>query len=166
VPVRTAYLGLGSNVGDRGSYLAGAVRAIDSSPGFEVVRASSLFESEPVGFENQPRFLNAVIEVRTALEPRLILGVTRRIEVENDRRREVRWGPRTLDIDILLVEDTVVEEPDLVVPHPRIGERRFVLEPLLELAPDLRLPDGRTVRSLLEGAVSEQGVWRKGELEA
>ncbi|HEY2430079.1 MAG TPA: 2-amino-4-hydroxy-6-hydroxymethyldihydropteridine diphosphokinase, partial [Acidimicrobiales bacterium] len=134
--VRRAFLGMGSNVGDRRRFLTDA---IDSVSG--VVAVSPLYETDPVGGPPQDAFLNVVVELATALTPRQLLGVAHRLESAAGRVRAERWGPRTLDVDVLLVGDLAVDEPDLVVPHPRMWDRRFVLAPLADLAPDLVPPE-------------------------
>lgn len=126
-------MGLGSNVGDRLGHLR---RALAGLP--DVVAVSQVYETDPVGGPpGQGPYLNAVVELDTELGPRELLAVARRLEDEGGRTRSVRWGPRTLDVDVLLVGDLVVDDADLVVPHPRMWERRFVTEPLGELAPEL-----------------------------
>lgn len=128
-----AFLGLGSNLGDRAGHLRRAIADLD-----DVVRVSPAYETSPVGGpEGQGPYLNVVVELDTTDAPRDLLEVCRRLEAAAQRVREVRWGPRTLDVDILWIEGTVVDEPDLQVPHPRMGERRFVLAPLRDLAPEL-----------------------------
>lgn len=128
-----AYLGLGSNLGDRRRLLSEAVGALP-----DVVRISPVYESEPVGGPNdQGRYLNAVVELDTGHSPRELLEMARSLEERAGRVRNQRDGPRTLDVDVLLVGDLHVEEADLVVPHPRMWRRRFVLAPLADLAPDL-----------------------------
>lgn len=128
-----AFVALGSNVGDRWAHLRAAVAGL---PG--VVGVSAVYETEPVGGpEHQPPFLNAVVELDTDLGPRRLLEVGRSLEEAAGRVRTRRWGPRTLDVDVLVVGDLVVDEPDLSVPHPRLWERTFVLIPLHDLAPDL-----------------------------
>jgi 2-amino-4-hydroxy-6-hydroxymethyldihydropteridine diphosphokinase len=137
-----AYLGLGSNLGDR---LATLQRAIDllADSGVRTVASSSVYETEPVGGpQGQPTFLNAVVRVETETDARGLLDAARAAEDACGRVRAVRWGPRTLDVDILLVDGYTSEDPELTVPHPRIAERAFVVAPLLELDPDARLPDG------------------------
>jgi 2-amino-4-hydroxy-6-hydroxymethyldihydropteridine diphosphokinase len=130
---RRAFLGLGSNRGDRWAHLAIAVAALPN-----VVAVSPVYETEPVGGPpGQGPYLNAVVELETDLSPRELLEIARSLEDAALRVRTDRWGPRTLDVDVLLVGDLTVEEPDLVVPHPRMGERRFVLAPLADLAPEL-----------------------------
>ena len=129
-----AFLALGSNLGDRVRYLRGAVDALEAHG---LVAVSPAYETDPVGGPEQGRFLNLVVELATDLSPRDLLGVCRHLETEAERVREVRWGPRTLDVDVVWVDGTTVDEPDLVVPHPRMWERRFVLAPLRDLAPDV-----------------------------
>jgi 2-amino-4-hydroxy-6-hydroxymethyldihydropteridine diphosphokinase len=143
----SAYLALGSNLGDRLEHLREAVRLLHAEPGVEVVRSSRVYETEPVG-PPQPDYLNAVIEVRndgTALD---LLEACRRVEDALGRIREGRWGPRTIDVDVLTFDQETIDEPDLVVPHPRMHERGFVLVPLGELEADPMLPGGRRLASL------------------
>lgn len=137
-----AYLGLGSNVGDRLAHLLDAVRMLRDDEGIRVLRSSRVWETAPVGGPPQGDFLNAVVEVEAPDDPRALLASAHRVEAALGRERSIRWGPRTIDIDVLLVGDRTIAEPDLVVPHPRLTERAFVLLPLLELEPDLALPGG------------------------
>jgi 2-amino-4-hydroxy-6-hydroxymethyldihydropteridine diphosphokinase len=147
--VTLAYVGLGSNLGDRASTITQAADLIDA------VRLSTIRETEPWGYEDQPAFLNAVAEVETALPPRLFLGRLLDVEAGLGRDRSgPRWGPRTIDIDLLLYGDLAVDEPGLVVPHPRLTERLFVLEPLAELAPSRKIPGNGTVSEALAGIQS------------
>lgn len=134
-----AFLGLGSNLGDRLANLQAAADLLGAREGIRVVRSSRVYETSPVG-PPQPDYLNAVLEVRTALRPRELLRACLEVEDRLGRVRSLRWGPRTVDVDLLAHGGERVEEPDLVVPHPRLAERAFVLVPLLELAPDLSLP--------------------------
>ena len=131
------YLALGSNLGDRGRHLQIAVDSLAAEPKVTVVAASSVYETDPVGGPDQGRFLNAVVALDTELGPRELLVVAQSLEDDAGRVRVEHWGPRTLDVDVLLVGDAVVSEPDLVVPHPRMWERGFVLAPLHDVAPDL-----------------------------
>ncbi|HJR24062.1 MAG TPA: 2-amino-4-hydroxy-6-hydroxymethyldihydropteridine diphosphokinase [Acidimicrobiales bacterium] len=130
-----AFLGLGSNLGDRAGHLRAAVAALE-----DVVAVSPVYETDPVGGPEQGPYLNLVVELDTSLDARGLLEVCRRLETAAERVRTERWGPRTLDVDVLWVAGELVDEPDLQVPHPRLGERRFVLAPLADLAPDLVAP--------------------------
>jgi 2-amino-4-hydroxy-6-hydroxymethyldihydropteridine diphosphokinase len=150
-----AYVGLGANLGDRESTIRRAIELLAAEPAVEVVAASSLRETDPVGYAEQPRFLNGAAAVETELGPRALLDRLLVIERELGRVRDEgpRFGPRTIDLDLLLYGDEVLDEPGLRVPHPRLAERLFVLEPLYELDPELTLPDGRAVRDLLAPAL-------------
>ena len=130
-----AYLGIGANLGDRVAHLQSAVDGLAGAPGIDVVTVSPVYEAAPVGGPPQPDYLNAVVAVDTTLTPRELLDLAHHLEAEAQRVREERWGPRTLDVDVLLVGDLSVDEPDLVVPHPRMTERAFVLVPLADLDP-------------------------------
>lgn len=147
-----AYVAVGSNLGDRWARLALAARALRAAPGVAVVQASRVWDAAPLG-PPQPRYLNAVLELETTRTPASLLGLLRQVEQEAGRTREVHWGARTLDLDLLLVGDLVVREPGLTVPHPELGRRRFVLAPLCELGPELVVPGlGVSVGRLLEEA--------------
>ena len=143
----SAYLALGSNLGDRLEHLRDAVRRLDDTEGIEVVRSSRVFETAPVG-PPQPAYLNAVIEVRTKLGPRQLLEAAHAVEQALGRVRTEHWGPRTIDVDILTFDDRTVDEPDLQIPHPRMHERGFVLVPLGELDVDPMLPGGRRLAEI------------------
>ena len=144
-----AYVGLGSNLGDREAQIRGAAAAIGAR------RLSSLIETEPWGLEHQPRFLNAAAEVETELPARAFLDGLLAAEERLGRvRGGQRWGPRTIDLDLLLFGHEVIDEPGLVVPHPFLRERAFVLEPLCELAPGLEIPGNGTVQEALAGLQS------------
>jgi 2-amino-4-hydroxy-6-hydroxymethyldihydropteridine diphosphokinase len=129
------YLGLGSNVGDTEKNLRKAIAALGKLG--TITKTSSLYRTEPVGFVDQPWFLNQVVCLETELLPKDLLEKTQEIENDLGRTREIHWGPRTLDIDILLYDNVVLETPELTIPHPHMHERRFVLEPLAEIAPDV-----------------------------
>ncbi|MEA2001034.1 MAG: 2-amino-4-hydroxy-6-hydroxymethyldihydropteridine diphosphokinase [Actinomycetota bacterium] len=152
-----AAIGLGSNLGDRAGHIADAVAALVDTG--SLIRVSSLYETAPVGGPKQGQYLNAVAIVDTDLSVRDLLERCLAIEKEHGRERRERWGPRTLDLDILLYGDLEVAEPDLSVPHPRMVERLFVLEPLLEAWPDATLPGGIPLASYLPG-LSDQKVRR------
>jgi 2-amino-4-hydroxy-6-hydroxymethyldihydropteridine diphosphokinase len=141
----TAYLALGSNLGDRLEYLQRAVDLLGAEDGVRVVASSRVWETDPVGGPPQPRYLNAVVRVETGLEPRDLLSACQRVEAALGRVRLERWGPRTVDVDLLTFDERTIDEPDLEVPHPRMAERAFVLAPLLELEPDPMLPGGQRV---------------------
>ena len=135
-PPRRAYIGLGSNLGDRRALLRAAVEGLEAAG--DVVGVSPLYETEPVGGpEGQGPYLNVVVELSTGDTPRELLERCRALEAAAGRVRTVHWGPRTLDADVLWVQGCEVDEPDLTVPHPRLWERRFVVQPLADLAPDL-----------------------------
>ena len=147
-----AFVGLGANLGDRERTLHAAVDALAAEPGIELVAASTLRETEPVGVGEQPRFLNGAAELETSLGARELLDRLLAIEQGFGRvRTPGEHGPRTLDLDLLLYGDDVIDEPGLTVPHPRLHERRFVLEPLAELAPNLVVPGRGDVESLHSG---------------
>ena len=137
-----AFLGLGSNIGGRLETLQRALDLLDAEAGIRVQRCSRVWETDPVGGPEQDDFLNVVIEVDIDLEPGDLLAACHRVEAQLGRAREIRWGPRSIDIDILLIDDLSIADPDLTVPHPRMHERAFVLLPLLELLPDPVLPNG------------------------
>jgi 2-amino-4-hydroxy-6-hydroxymethyldihydropteridine diphosphokinase len=130
------FLGLGSNVGDRTANIERACRLIGEIDGVRVVRRSSLIETAPVGYKDQPDFINAVVEIGTSLAPRELLEAVKEIERRMGRIPAPRYAPRVIDIDILLFGDRVIDEPGLTIPHPRMHERRFVLGPLAEIAPE------------------------------
>ena len=142
-----AYLALGSNLGDRLERLREAVRLLEEIGGVDVVRSSRVYETDPVG-PPQPAYLNAVIEVETSRSPVELLEACRAVEDALGRIRGERWGPRTIDVDVLTFDEQTVDEPDLQIPHPRMHERGFVLVPLGELDDDPMLPGGRTLSNL------------------
>ncbi|ABO65458.1 2-amino-4-hydroxy-6-hydroxymethyldihydropteridine diphosphokinase [Geobacillus thermodenitrificans] len=135
------YISLGSNLGDRVYYLRSAIEALDRYEGISVKSSSSIYETDPVGYVHQDKFLNMVVEVATTLSPFSLLNVTQQIEQEFGRKRGIRWGPRTLDLDILLYNHENIETEQLVIPHPRMAERAFVLIPLLEINSHLTIPN-------------------------
>ena len=144
------YVALGSNLGDREQMLRGALAQLEEQPGIELLACSSFRETEPVGFLEQPRFLNGVAVLETDLPARELLGRLLDVERRMGRTRTgPPLGPRTIDLDLLLYGDETIAEPGLQVPHPRLHERRFVLEPLAEVAPDLTVPGKGPVKDLL-----------------
>ena len=153
------YLGLGSNMGNRQDNLD---RALDLlSQRLRVGKVSSVYDTEPVGNTNQPRFLNLVCQVYTTLAPKELLTLAKGIESKLGRVLGKSNAPRPIDIDILFYGDQVIDTPELVIPHPRLAERAFVLVPLAEIAPDLRHPViGKTVNELLQGITEKQGVFK------
>ncbi|HEY8645055.1 MAG TPA: 2-amino-4-hydroxy-6-hydroxymethyldihydropteridine diphosphokinase [Gaiellaceae bacterium] len=145
----TAYIGLGSNLGDRERLITDAAELIGAA------RLSTVIETEPWGYENQPMFLNAVAEVETSLTARQLLDHLLDVERRLGRERiGAHWGPRTIDLDLLLYGNETIDEPGLVVPHPRLTERDFVLRPLAELVPSLKIPGSVTVEAALSGLSS------------
>lgn len=145
-----AYVALGANLGAREATLRAAVASLDGREDTAVVAVSQLRETEPVGLLEQPRFLNGVVALDTDLGPRQLLAVLLEIERALGRVRDgVRHGPRTVDLDLLLYDAETIDEPDLSVPHPRLHERRFVLEPLADIDPELEVPGRGTVAELL-----------------
>ncbi|MBE4464698.1 2-amino-4-hydroxy-6-hydroxymethyldihydropteridine diphosphokinase [Vibrio parahaemolyticus] len=147
----TAYIAVGSNLADPVSQAQQAIEALKTLPNSEFVQASSLYSSAPMGPQNQPDYINAVVAIKTNLTPLELLDCTQAIEQEQGRvRKDERWGPRTLDLDIVLYGNEVINSERLIVPHYGMREREFVLYPLAEIAPSLQLPDGTEVSELLE----------------
>ena len=144
-----AYVGLGANLGPKEVTLLRAVDLLAGEDGIEVLELSELRETAPVGVVDQPEFLNGALALETSLTPRELLDVLLRVERELGRVRGERWGPRTIDLDLLVYGDETVDEPGLRVPHPRLHERRFALEPLAELEPELEIPGLGAVSALL-----------------
>ncbi len=160
-PVR-AFLGLGSNIGDRAYWLAAAMQRLEGA-GVRVARRSRIYETPAWGKTDQPNFLNQVLEVETRLSPEALLERCQAVERALGRVRGERWGPRTIDVDLLLYDEVTIRRPGLVVPHPELHRRAFVLVPLLELRPHLRLPDGRALATLLEGLPERSAITPLGD---
>jgi len=157
----TTYLCLGGNLGDRMAALTEALRLLDETPGMIRVVCSSVYETEPWAVADQPNFLNLVAAYETTLAPAELLAVCKAVEETVGRTPSFRWGPRLIDVDILLYGDEVVDsaEPDLQIPHPRMAQRAFALVPLAEIAPELGVPpQSDTVRRLLEQVDDQDGV--------
>ncbi|HEX2090553.1 MAG TPA: 2-amino-4-hydroxy-6-hydroxymethyldihydropteridine diphosphokinase [Actinomycetota bacterium] len=154
----TATLGLGSNVGDRLSNLRQAVDLLQRAPRIRVIRSSRVYETKPVGGPPQQDFLNAVVQIETAETPQALLTACRRVEDGMGRVRGERWGPRVIDVDVLTYGREALDEPGLVIPHPRMHERAFVMVPLLELDADPPLPGSRSARDIRFGSEELAGV--------
>jgi len=155
-PVSRAFIALGSNLDDPASRIRRAFEELAELPASRVLRRSSLYRSAPVGWLDQPDFINAVVELETALSPRDLLTALLEIERNHGRLREYPNSPRTLDLDVLMYDDVKCDEPDLVLPHPRMHQRAFVLQPLLEIAPDSQIDGHGPVARLLELCKEQQ----------
>ena len=157
---------MGSNLGDRQAYLQAGMEAIATLPGTRLAAVSSVYETAPVGYTDQPFFLNAVVAVETDIAAAALLDSMQAIEARHERQRSIRWGPRTLDLDLLLYGDHLIDTDRLRVPHPHVAERGFVLAPLCAIAPELRHPrTGRLFCSLYEELGFDQQVRPAGQLE-
>lgn len=159
-----AALGLGSNLGDRQAHLSGAVRALETWEGVRVTAQSSLWETPPWGVEEQPHFLNACVLIETTLSPIEVLDACLAIEREHGRERSLRWGPRTLDMDVLYYDDVEIAGERLILPHPRMLLRSFVLAPLAEIAPG-KMIGGATIQENLALVGHEPGMKQLGPLK-
>jgi 2-amino-4-hydroxy-6-hydroxymethyldihydropteridine diphosphokinase len=156
-----AYVGLGANLGDPVQSIRSALEALGRMPGSRMESASSLYRSDPVGHADQPEFVNAVARLQTELEASQLLARLHEIEAEAGRKRSFANAPRTLDLDLLLYGEQIIDLPELTVPHPRMHERRFVLEPLVEICPDCSIPKRGSAAALL-GRMGGQQVSRIG----
>lgn len=159
-----AFIGLGSNMGDRYRYLNQAVRLLSEHPSIQLVNYSSIYETDPVGYEEQEQFLNMVIEVKTSLRPDELLDECLATEQKFGRKRDIRWGPRTIDLDILLFNQENIETEKLIIPHPRMAERAFVMVPLLEINPDFQFPSKEKFLNVnIEHSFDVEGVriWKR-----
>jgi 2-amino-4-hydroxy-6-hydroxymethyldihydropteridine diphosphokinase len=154
-----AYISLGSNLGDRLGYINRALGKLKEREDIKIIKVSSFYETEPVGYKEQGKFINAVLALETNLQPYELLQVLQSIETDLDRVRTRRWGPRTIDLDILFYGDQILNDPDLTIPHPRVTERAFVLFPLAEIAPSLLHPiTGKSISSHLNALNDRGGV--------
>lgn len=159
-PTIISYIALGSNLGDRLEHLQIGAQLLEAHQGVRVTDKSRIFETEPVGGpDNQGAYLNAVVRLESRFSARHLLNVLLEVEHQRGRVRSERWGPRTLDLDLLIHGLERIDEPGLIVPHPRLHERAFVLEPLADLAPDLEIPGLRTTVQALRTRVGSAGVW-------
>ncbi len=157
----TVYLGLGSNLGDRQKQIQRALDLLQRDGTVRIVSSSALYETEPVGVADQPMFLNGVVKCDTQRTPQGLLALLQSVERSLGRERTVRWGPRRIDLDLLLYDDLQIQQPDLVVPHPELPNRAFVLIPLAEVAPDMVHPVlGKTVVELLDCVPGREAVRR------
>ncbi|MGG3926996.1 2-amino-4-hydroxy-6-hydroxymethyldihydropteridine diphosphokinase [Metabacillus fastidiosus] len=159
-----AYLALGSNMGDRETYLMSAIKELQGHKEISVENISSIYETDPIGYTDQDQFLNMVIQIKTDLTAFDLLNVTQQIENKLGRKREVKWGPRTLDLDILLYNNENIEAEHLIVPHPRMLERSFVLIPLKELNPNINIPKNETsISVIIDQLLDKEGVriWKQ-----
>jgi len=155
--VKTGYIGIGSNIGDKLSNCLKAIELIKGIPGSRIIAQSDFYRTEPVGVEGQEWYLNGVISLSTSISARELLQSLLDIETGMGRKRKGKWDPRIIDLDILLFGDDAINEEGLIIPHPRMHVRRFVMEPLVRLAPDLIHPvSGKSMAGLLAG-LSEQG---------
>jgi len=152
-----AFLSFGSNMGDRLDHLQAALHELAQTPGVEIIKASSIYETDPWGLEDQRPFFNAVVWIRTELLPMELLRTCQSIERKRDRVRQIRWGPRTLDIDILRYGSQTINSLELTVPHPRLEERDFVLVPLAEITSDKPIADRPGVRKVLDNWYPSSG---------
>ncbi|MEC0282528.1 2-amino-4-hydroxy-6-hydroxymethyldihydropteridine diphosphokinase [Terribacillus saccharophilus] len=163
--MKQAWIALGSNIAPRETYLQQAIQMLSEHEEIKLNQVSTVYETEPVGYENQDQFLNLVAEVETSLDPMELLRICQKIEQELGRKRIIRWGPRTVDLDILLYSTENMNVEELILPHPRMHERAFVLVPLAEIAPELLLKDKR-VQEWLDTLPAQdvQGVRSWGSL--
>ncbi|TSB45022.1 2-amino-4-hydroxy-6-hydroxymethyldihydropteridine diphosphokinase [Alkalicoccobacillus porphyridii] len=153
------YISLGSNMEDRYGYIQDAITQLRAVKDIDILMVSSIYETEPVGYVDQPAFLNLVVYLQTSLSPLELLSETQRIELELGRKREIKWGPRTIDLDILLYDQENMKLERLYLPHPRMWQRAFVIIPLLEVAPNLYFKDiGLSIQDIYEQLIDKEGV--------
>jgi 2-amino-4-hydroxy-6-hydroxymethyldihydropteridine diphosphokinase len=158
------FIALGSNLGDRFQYLKNAILDLKASPEIQLVDISSVYETDPVGYEDQSAFLNMVVKIRTSLSPSSLLKFLQEIEKKHGRKRDIRWGPRTLDLDILLYNQENIEAEHLKIPHPRMTERAFVMIPLVEVDRHVSIPNqAHSVLTIIDSLQDKEGVriWKQ-----
>jgi 2-amino-4-hydroxy-6-hydroxymethyldihydropteridine diphosphokinase len=161
--VATAFIAMGANLGDRARSLSSAAASLGEQQGVRIVKGSRVYETAPVGVADQPEFLNAVLQVETDLSPRALMDLLLQVERQSGRIRRQKWGPRTLDLDLLLYGNRVIREPGLEVPHPHLHERGFVLVPLCDLCPDWRHPVLKKTFRTLEQSLGDCDGIRQAE---
>jgi len=160
----TAFIALGSNIGNRYDYLTEAIKELESHLEIKLVNISSIYETDPLGYEDQDLFLNMVIEVMTSLRADELLDICLKLELTLGRKREIVWGPRTIDLDILLYNQENIETEKLIIPHPRMLERNFVMIPLSEIKPDIIIPNtDKPLEALIKELPNKEGVrlWKR-----
>jgi len=160
----TAFIALGSNIGNRYDNITSAIKRLTSYSGIQLVNYSSIYETDPIGYEDQDLFLNMVIEIQTAFNPMDLLDLCLEIEIELGRKREIKWGPRTIDLDILTFNQENIQSEKLIVPHPRMLERAFVIIPLLEIYQDKKCSEiSKLLEASLEELPNKEGVriWKR-----
>ena len=164
--MHSVYIGFGSNIGDRLARIQNAIRALSETEGITLQKISSVYQTEPVGYETQAQFLNGVAAIQTDLPPLSLLHILKDIETAVGRRQRIRWGPREIDLDILIYGDLCLQTEKLIIPHPEMHRRRFVLAPLAEIAPNLVHPVFQeTVQSLLEHLEDDKSVSESGSID-
>ena len=153
-----AFIALGSNIENRYNYLANAIQLLNNDPKINVVNFSSIYETDPIGYEDQDLFLNMVVKISTDFSAAELLDFCLKTELKLGRKREIRWGPRTIDLDIVLYNQENIETDNLIIPHPRMHERAFVMIPLLEIEPDIFIP---AMEELPETNKEGVRVWKR-----
>ena len=160
--MHAAYIGFGSNIGDRLAYIQNAIHALSKTEGVTLQKISSVYKTDPVGYEAQAHFLNGVAAIQTDLPPLSLLHALKDIETAIGRKHRIRWGPREIDLDILIYGDLCLQTEKLIIPHPEMHLRRFVLAPLAEIAPDLVHPVlQETIHTLLDSLADDKSVLKK-----
>ncbi|MBM7856027.1 2-amino-4-hydroxy-6-hydroxymethyldihydropteridine diphosphokinase [Desulfohalotomaculum tongense] len=156
----TAYIGIGSNMGDKSFYINKALDLLHSPPEIKVVKVAPLYRTAPVGYTEQDWFLNTVAQLETVISPQKLLHQLQQIENKLGRERKIRWGPRTIDLDLLIYGDVTLTTPDLTLPHPRMTERAFVMVPLADISPTMAMIGGKTAEELAGELMLVQEIYR------